>query len=101
MRTGEFGVDAESRLREIDRSGIFFSSSRRPLSINSVFEGFRQRRFEVIQEEICLTRRLTEDDLWIQRGCLESIQELNNWVSSAYRLWSTEDALMSELSGLV
>jgi len=25
------------------------------LSINSVFEGFRHRKFEVIQEEICLT----------------------------------------------
>src|SRR6218665_3902657 len=35
--------------------GIFFSCSRRPMSINSVFEGFRQRRFEVIQKEIYLT----------------------------------------------
>ena len=59
LRTEEFEVNVwvneESRLREIDGSGIFFSCSRRPMSINSVFEGFRQRRFEVIQEEICLT----------------------------------------------
>src|SRR6218665_2295111 len=46
FRTGEFGVnvrvDAKSRLREIDGSGIFFSSSRRPISrpINSVLNGF-------------------------------------------------------------
>ena len=59
LRTGEFGVnvrvDVESRLREIDGSRIFFNCSRRPMSINSVFEGLRQRRFEVIEEEICLT----------------------------------------------
>jgi len=59
FRTGEVGVnawvDVEPRLKEIDGSGIFFSCSRRPMTINSVFEGLRQRRFEVVQEEICLT----------------------------------------------
>jgi len=47
------GPGAESRLREIDGYGIFFICSWRP--INSVFEGLRYTRFEVIQEEICLT----------------------------------------------
>ena len=32
-------VDAESRLREIEGSGIFLSCSRRPISMNSVLEG--------------------------------------------------------------
>ena len=59
LRTGEFGVnvwvDAESRLREIDGSGIFFNYSRRPMSINSVFEGSRQRRFPLhYSEHHCL-----------------------------------------------
>jgi len=27
------------------------------MSINSVFKGFKQRRFDAIQEEICLIRR--------------------------------------------
>ena len=48
-------VDTESRLREIEGSGIFLSCSRRPIRMNSVLEGFRHNRFEVIQEEICLT----------------------------------------------
>ena len=59
LRTGEFvlnvWVDAESMLSDIDGSGIFLNCSRRPISINSVFEGLRHRRFEVIQEEICVT----------------------------------------------
>jgi len=38
-------VDVESRLREIDGSGIFVNCSRRPMTINSVFEGLVQRRF--------------------------------------------------------
>ena len=56
LRTGEFGVkvwvDAESMLREIEGSGILFNWSRRPISMNSVLEGFRHRRFDVIQAEI-------------------------------------------------
>jgi len=40
-------VDVESRLREIHvvGSGMFLSCSRRPISMNSVLEVFRQRRF--------------------------------------------------------
>ena len=45
-------VDVESRLKEIDVSGIVLSCSLRPISMNSVLEEFRRRRFEVIQEEI-------------------------------------------------
>lgn len=59
LRTGEFAgnvwVDVGSVLREIDGSGIFFNCSRRPMSKNSVLDGLRQRRFEVIQDEIWLT----------------------------------------------
>ena len=61
LRTGEFAVevwvDAQSRLTEIDGSGNFFSWSRRPISMNSVLEGFRHRRFDVIQAEIWITTR--------------------------------------------
>jgi len=32
---------------------------------------------------------------------LSGEKEMNNWVSSAYKLGSTEDALMSELTGIV
>ena len=96
----EFGanvwVDEESKLKEIDGSEIFFNCSRMPMSINSVFEGFRQRRFEAIQEEICLST--------CRRWCkvsekLFGEKEMNNLVPSAYKWWSAEDALMSKLSG--
>ena len=42
-------VDVESRLREIDGSGIFFSCSGGTMGINSVFEWFRHNRFKVLQ----------------------------------------------------
>ena len=66
--------------------------------MNSVLEGFKHRRFEVIQEEICLT---TCRKLFIESEKLFGEKEMNNWVSLAYRSWSIEDALMSELSGVV
>ena len=83
MRIGEFrptlnvgGVDAESRLREIDGSEIFLSCSRRPLSMNSVLGGLgheaiagktsdvigEAKRCEVIKEEIW-GNHTVEDDL--------------------------------------
>jgi len=54
------------------------------MSKNSVLEGFRYRRFEVIEELIWLTTR--------RRWSLESEKlfgekEINNWVSSACRWW--------------
>jgi len=86
-------VDIGSRLRELDGSGIFFSCCRRPTSINSAFEGFRLRRFEVIQEEICLTtcRRWSMDSVK-----LFGEKKMINWVSASYKWWSTEDALTEE-----
>jgi len=66
--------------------------------MNSVLEGFRHRRFEVIQEEICLTtcRRLFMDS---EKRFGE--KEMTNWVSSACKRWSIEFTFMSELSGVV
>jgi len=43
-------VDAEPRL--IEGSGICWSCSRRPISMNSFLEGLRHMKFEVIQEDI-------------------------------------------------
>ena len=40
-------VNAESRLREIDGSGIFLSCSHRPLSIHSVLDRLRHKRLEL------------------------------------------------------
>jgi len=56
FRTGEFAVNVcvgvESVLRKIEGSGILFSWSRRPMRMNSVLVGFKQSRFDVIQDEI-------------------------------------------------
>ena len=86
FRTGEFAekvwLEEESLLKEIEGSGIFLSCSLRPISINSVLEGLRQRRFEVIQEVIWVT---TERRVSMESEKLLGEKEMNNWVSSAYR----------------
>jgi len=98
LRTGEVGVNVWVGLRKIDGFGIFTSCSCKPVIINSVLEVSKHRRFEVIQEGICLTtcRRWSLDS-----EKLFGEKEMNNWVSSTYKWWSTENALMSELSGVV
>ena len=67
-----------SRLRKIDGSGIFFSCSRRSMSINSVFKG--SGRGDLSSSSLTTCRRRSRDSEML---FLEN--EMNNLVSSSYK----------------
>ena len=73
-------MDEELWGRRIEGSGIFLIWAGRPVMMNSVLEGMRQRRLDDIHWKIWLT---TESNCEIEVEKEAGEKDMNSWVSSA------------------
>ena len=77
---------------------ILFNWGLRPSNRNSVLALLKQRRFEVIQSAMAL-RAVCKQEIFSLN--LVGWKDMNNWVSSAYRWWLSENEEISEVRGVV
>ena len=75
-------MEDELSERCIEGSGIFLIWADRPIMMNSVLEGLRQRRLDDIHLDIWFT---TDRSCVIEVGKKAGEKDMNSWVSSAYR----------------